>query len=121
MAKAPYVLPNEYKEKAIANGINLATVYKRVQRGWDFERAVTEKPQHQHHPHMFTYPRKEGMLQPSDRPKGKKRAFTYYKDDDEQLDKAIAESGLTGSEFICNAVEEYLEKWQKQKAKKRRK
>jgi hypothetical protein len=107
VSKSAYRLPLEYKEKAIANGINLATVYKRIQRGWELERAVTEKAKPAPR-HVFENKRIDGMLMAGDRPKGKKRGYAFYQDSEEELEKAIRESGLSTSEFTAYAVEQSL-------------
>jgi hypothetical protein len=33
-------IPEEYYEKALANGISRTTLYNRVSRGWDLEQAI---------------------------------------------------------------------------------
>jgi hypothetical protein len=38
------VLPDKYKELAIANRISLKTVYHRIKRGWPVDKAVTTPP-----------------------------------------------------------------------------
>lgn len=117
MSKNPYVLPLEYKQLAIDNGLKIQTVYKRIQKGWDLYRACTQKAR-KPPSHLYTAPRVEGMIQ-SERPRSKKVTFNYYDDDADRLDKAIDESGLSASEFTAKAMEEYLDKlWKPKIARK---
>lgn len=115
MSKSPYVLPEEYKKKAIANNINLNTVYKRIQRGWTYEKACT-KPARKAPIHVLRNDRVEGMLQ-TVRPKGKQKTFSYYKDQEEELNAAVEESGLGMSDFVCMCIEEYLNNRSKSKTR----
>lgn len=117
MSKNPYVLPLEYKQLAIDNGLKVQTVYKRIQKGWDLYRACTQKAR-KPPSHLYTARRVEGMIQ-SERPRSKKITFNYYDDDASRLDKAIEESGLSASEFSAKAMEEYLDKlWKPKIARK---
>ena len=120
MGKVAHKLPDEYKEKALANNLSIQTVYARIKRGWDLERAVTEKPKNIP-PHLLTHERVEGMIQAGERPKSSyRRGFFFYKDSEELLDRAITSSGLTQSDFYCHAIEQYLLKlWKKDKTIKK--
>ena len=119
MGKTAILLPDKYKEKALENGISIQTVYQRIKRGWDLDRAVTQKPKTP--PHL-SKGRDEGMIKAGDRPKGSKTyGFVYYKDREEKLDQAIAESGLSISDFMSNIVDEYLDKIESHGQGKRKK
>lgn len=110
------ILTQENKQKAIENGISLKTVYARLSRGWSEERAVSEIPLKTT---CHSLPRsKDGSLAPSKIPKGKQRSIRLYKNMDEDIDKAIAESGLSQSDFVSMAMEEYYHKlWKIKKTK----
>ena len=116
MGKVAKLLPEEYKQKAIDNGIPLQTVYKRLQRNWELERAVTEKSKTQYI--NQSHRSSEGELMPGDKPKGNKvYSFTPYIDSENLLDEAIAKSGKSKSVFLADMVEEYLKKWTRKKRK----
>ncbi len=100
-------LPEEYKEKAIANNLSISTVYRRLGRGWGLERACTEKPLNKNYPkdreiNSFT----------SDRPRNAPISFRYYDDAIEKLNEAVANSGLSRSEFLAIIVEEYVNNYE---------
>jgi hypothetical protein len=123
MGKVGYKLPEEYKQKAIANGISLQTVYARIDRGWDIERAVTEDPRKNRTPIAAAIDSRdsEGNLKSVGRAKGKLISFTPYRDMEDKLQKAIKESGQSRSVFLANAIEEYLEKlWKPKKITKKK-
>lgn len=111
------ILPEEYKQKAIANQLSLQTVYARIKRGWELEEAVNTPPKIKTAAH-FNKRDKEGNILSGQRPKGKHRNFTAYADMDKLLNDAIVDSGLSQSDFLAMAVEEYLLKLWKPKAKK---
>ena len=106
------ILDEEHKQKAIANNLSLQTVYARLKRGWDVERAVTEKPKQTT---VHDLPRSEtGELLPHELPKGKQRSIRLYKHMDDDIDEAIASSGMTQSDFVSMAVEQFYKKlWKK--------
>ena len=119
MGKVGYKLPKAYKEKAIENGISLQTVYCRLERGWDLERAVTEDPRKNRTPIAAAIDSRdeEGNLKSVGRPKGKLISFTPYRDMEDRLKKAIEESGESRSVFLADAIEQYLDKLWEPKAK----
>jgi hypothetical protein len=121
MGKVGYKLPKPYKEKAIDNGISLQTVYCRLERGWDLERAVTEDPRKNRTPIAAAIDSRdeEGNLKSVGRPKGKLISFTPYRDMEDILNQAIEESGKSRSVFIADAMEEYIGKLWQPKAKKK--
>lgn len=105
------ILPDELKEKAIANGLSLNTVYSRIKRGWDKLEAVTIPPTQTTCTHNLD--RDQGWLV-SDRPRGSSISFSIYKDIEDEFNTALSESGLTKSEFVATAIEQYLQKlWKK--------
>jgi hypothetical protein len=105
--KSSKIFPDQYKERAIANGISIQTVYARLQRGWDLEKAVTEKPGTNTYAHKAH--REDGWITASERPRLKQCFSTsIYQDLEPTFNKALEESGLSRSEFIANAVEQYL-------------
>lgn len=105
------ILPDDLKEKAIANGLALTTVYARLKRGWDKLEAVTIPPTQTSTQDLE---RDQGWLVSSDRPRGSIFSFAIYKDVEDDFYNALSQSGLTKSEFIANAMEQYLQKiWKK--------
>lgn len=92
--------PEITKEQwAIADSHNIprVTVYKRLQRGWDLERAITTPPKSE--------PRQErsdGRFSGDE--KGKPRSIRLPKEWDEELDQAIAESGMSQSDWIAEVI-----------------
>ncbi len=105
-----HILPDEYKEKAIANGINIKTVYQRIKRGWEIDKAVTTPPSKTGTSAIYNK-RVHGSITAGDRPKGSPITFTMYKDLEDLFNDALKESKLTRSDFVANAVEQYLLKW----------
>ena len=87
------------KQWAIAscNQVPRTTVYKRIQRGWDVERAVRTPPVEQ-----VRLREKGGKF--TGKTKGKPRSFRMPVDWDEKMDSAIAESGLSEGEWIAIAL-----------------
>ena len=109
MGKVAKLLPEEYKQRAITNGISLQTVYQRIQRGWDLEEAVTKKPKSSY---ITNVDRSEtGELKSTGRPKNDKvYAFTTYEDNQELLEKAIAQSGKPQSVFFADIIDSWLKR-----------
>ena len=113
MGKVAKLLPEEYKQKAIANNIPLQTVYYRIEKNWDLERAVTQPPR------KISRKRREDGEITTDRAKSHQHSFNFYDDKQELFDRAWKESGKTKSEFISDIVEDWLDKWaKKNKVKK---
>ncbi len=105
--KTSKVFPDDYKEKAIANNISVNTVYSRLERGWDLDKAVTTPPIRKTYIHEAK--REDGWVIPSDRPRLKKSmSVSLYQDLEPLFNEALADSGLSCSEFIANAIEQYL-------------
>jgi hypothetical protein len=108
-------LPPEYQEKAIANGLSLSTVYDRLNRGWDLDKAVNTPPTRK--TYASSSERIDGSIKATDRPRGRTITFSTYKDIEPLLNDAIKESGKSKSQFIADAVEQYLLKLWKPKTK----
>jgi hypothetical protein len=100
-----YGLTDEDRAIAKENGIAISTVYARLRTGWEKQRAIMEKPRAVPFAGME---RDENGEVIGERPKGKTRAFALPRDMDDQLDRAIAESGKTQSEFVSDLVLQYL-------------
>lgn len=90
---------------AAANKIPKVTVYKRLQRGWSLEDAIT-KPTRK----TAAKRNKSGLFE--GKGKGKARAFQMPAERDEELDAAIAASGLSQSEFCANIIAAELDRLQ---------
>ena len=110
-------LPPEYHKLMEENGLSPSTVYDRINRGWDIEKAVTTLPTRK--TYANTQNREEGVMIPSSRPRSKSITFSPYKDYENLLNDAIAESEKSRSEFIADALEHYLYKVWQPKAKKK--
>ena len=108
-------LPPEYQEIAIANGLSLSTVYDRLNRGWDLDKAVNTPPTRK--TYASSSERIDGSIKATDRPRGRTITFSTYKDIEPLLNDAIKESGKSKSQFIADAVEQYLLKLWKPKTK----
>jgi hypothetical protein len=117
--KPGHVLPDEDKKIAIANGLALQTVYGRIKRGWDIDKAINTPPTKI--THAVTAQRdEEGLLLSNNRPKSKKSmSFTLYEDMEDLFNQAYQQSNLSRSEFIATAMEQYLLKLWKPKIPKK--
>lgn len=116
--KTSKVIPEEYREIAIANNISLQTVYSRLDRQWDLDKAVSTPPLRKTYIHEAK--REDGWVVPRDRPRMKKAMGVYFYQDLEPLFlEALQDSGLSCSEFIAQALEGYLLKlWKPSKLTK---
>ena len=102
------------EELAIAekNGIPKVTVYKRLDRGWDVQKAITKSP------------RKTGNKQRDEEGqftgvgKGQVRSFTLPVEWDEKLTVAIADSGKSQTEWLEETI---INKLKRQKKSRRSK
>jgi hypothetical protein len=109
MGKRGFILSTEDKEKAIAAGLSLQTVYARIKRGWDVEKAITVAPMAT--PLTELERTATGELLPKDSlPVGRPRTIYLNLIYDEYLDKEIEQSGLGQSRFIAKIIEDYLKK-----------
>ena len=98
MSKFAIVLTEESKAIATENGVPHSTVYARLKRGWDLEKAVTEKPR------AFSYYGRDEHGSNIGKGLGKSRSIRFDQELDEAIDAAIAESGKTQSEFLADLV-----------------
>jgi hypothetical protein len=110
-------LPPKYHKLMEENKLSASTVYDRINRGWDVEKAVSTPPTRK--TYASTENREEGVMIPSNRPRGKSITFSPYKDYENLLNDAIAESGKSRSEFIADALDHYLYKVWQPKGKKK--
>jgi hypothetical protein len=94
-----YDITDKDKETAENNQIPLSTVYARLKRGWEVDRAVTESPR----PTASRDRNANGEIL-TDVPKGKGRFFQVPAEREEELDEAIAASGLSGAQWYADAI-----------------
>ena len=110
MPRVSKLLTEEQKAIAEKNDIPLVTVYKRLDRDWDIEKAIT-KPTRK----IKNVKREDGLF--VDAGRGERRQFSLPKEWDEELERAIAESQMGESELLEIAVIDWL-KMKKKQAKK---
>jgi predicted transcriptional regulator len=112
MAKVGKLVPPDKMAIAEKNGIPRTTLYNRIRAGWDIDEAISK-------PSSSVAKKKqrneEGIFVGVG--KGKTRGFSVKEEWEEELDKAIAESGLTQSEWVEQTV---ISKLKQLKAKKGR-
>jgi hypothetical protein len=96
---------------ASSNGIAPNTVYARLKNGWDLHRAITEPPRKL--PQLAKLSRNEEGSLVTDKPKGKKRSFSFDADLDPLVDEMIAASGMTFTDWLNQMVREKLTPAQK--------
>jgi hypothetical protein len=106
MGRVGKLIPSEQVAIAEKNGIPLTTVYKRLQRGWDVEEAITKPPKERKLKHD-----EEGQF--TGIGKGKPRSFTLPIEWDEIFDLEVKESNQTQSEWISEAVINQLKRIKK--------
>ena len=97
MPRSSKLLTEEQLAIAKKNGIPKVTVYKRLERGWDLEKAIT-KPTRQ----PGNVQRKDGLF--VDAGRAETRFFSLPQEWDEKLKQAIAESGISEKEWIENTI-----------------
>lgn len=106
MPRQSKLLTSEQLAIAESNEIPKVTVYKRLDRGWDVEKAITKptrKPKN--------VKREDGLFVDSGR--GKRRYFSLPVKWEDDLKKAIADSGLSESEWIEQVIIDRLKKIKK--------
>ena len=108
MGKRGILLSEENKHRAKENGLSLQTVYGRLKRGWEVERAITEPPQSTNFHNLPRSP--TGEVTRGEHKKGRLRSIRFWDYMDEEIDKAIAASGMNQSDWVTMAVEEYYQK-----------
>ncbi|WP_146131502.1 hypothetical protein [Merismopedia glauca] len=99
MGRVAKLVPPEKLALAKKNGISVTTVYKRLQRGWDIDKAISEQPRENKRQRDRN---DEGLF--TGVGKGKTRTFKIPKQWDEKLDLAIADSDLTLSEWVAEVI-----------------
>ena len=103
MAKFGSVLPDDKKQIAIANGIPLTTVYRRLKRDWDMERAITQKPKKTH---IHKLQRREEGAFKSDRLKSQQmHAFFNYAENENAFLQMVDKSGKNVSNYIADLID----------------
>lgn len=110
MPRESKLLTDEQLAIAENNGIPKVTVYKRLERGWDIEKAInkpTRKP--------GNTKRKDGVF--VDAGRGERRHFSLPQEWDDELEKAIAEAKTSESELLEKAVIDWLKTKKKQARK----
>lgn len=110
MPRESKLLTDEQKAIAENNEIPLVTVYKRLERGWDIEKAIT-KPTRK----PGNIKREDGLF--VDAGRGKRRHFSISIKWEDDLEKAIADSEMSESEWIEQVIIDKL-KAKKKQAKK---
>jgi hypothetical protein len=107
MGKIGKILSAADKETAIANGIPLPTVYKRIDRGWSVADAIT-KPARSG---SVERPRDDiGEFLPKAIALGRGRSTRLPADLDQELDSLIEASGQSQSDFLAAIIVEWLQK-----------
>ena len=106
MPRESKLLTDEQKRIAQNNNIPLVTVYKRLKRGWDINKAITKQTRK-----AGNIKRENGLF--IDAGRGKRRYFSICAEWDDILDKAIAESGIDETEWIEQTIIEKLKSLEK--------
>lgn len=112
-------MPPDKMAIAEKNGILPNTLYARLNRGWDIEKAITTPPRKQ--PHLSKMKRNEEGEIVTDHEKGKARGVRFPKEKDDLIDEAIANSGMTQSDFIAVATLEYINTKKKKTSSRKQK
>ena len=97
MPRESKLLTDEQLAIADKNGIPKVTIYKRLDRGWDIEKAITKptrKPKN--------VKREDGLF--VDAGRGERRYFSLPVKWENDFEKAIADSGLSESEWVERVV-----------------
>lgn len=110
MPRESKLLTDEQLAIAEENGIPKVTVYKRLDRGWDIEKAIT-KPTRK----PGNTKRKGGVF--VDAGRGESRFFSLPQEWDDELKLAIADSEMSENEWIERAIINELKKQRKQAKK----
>ena len=101
MPRVSKLLTDEQLAIAESNEIPKVTVYKRLDRGWDIEKAIT-KPTRK----VGNTKRKDGLF--VDAGRAKARFFSLPQEWDDKLKDAIAESGMSENEWLEKTIIEKL-------------
>jgi hypothetical protein len=97
MPRASKLLTDEQLAIAEQNGIPKVTVYKRIQSGWDIEKAITQATRK-----AGNIKRKDGLF--VDAGRGETKFFSLPVEWDEKLKSAIGESEMNESEWIEQVI-----------------
>ena len=101
MPRESKLFTDEQLAIAEKNDIPKVTLYKRVKAGWDIEEAIT-KPTRK----VGNKKREDGLF--VDAGKAKARFFSLPQEWDDKLAKAIADSGMSESEWLEQLIIEKL-------------
>ena len=101
MPRESKLLTEEQLAIAEDNGIPKVTVYKRLERGWDVEKAIT-KPTRK----LKNVKREDGLF--VDAGRGESRFFSLPQEWDDKLKDAIAKSGMSENEWLEQTIIEKL-------------
>lgn len=97
MPRESKLLTNEQLAIADKNGIPKVTVYKRLDRGWEVEKAITQptrKPKN--------VKREDGLF--VDAGRGERRYFSLPVEWEKDFEQAIADSEMSESEWVEQVV-----------------
>ena len=97
MPRESKLLTNEQLALAEKNGIPKVTVYKRLDRGWDVEKAIT-KPTRK----LKNLKREDGLF--VDAGRGGRTYFSLPVEWENDFKQAIADSGMSESEWVEQVV-----------------
>lgn len=97
MPRESKLLTEEQLAIAEDNGIPKVTVYKRLERGWDVEKAIA-KPTRK----VGNTKRKDGLF--VDAGRAKARFFSLPQEWDDKLTEAIANSGMSENEWLEKTI-----------------
>jgi len=108
MGKVGKLVPPDKMAIAEKNGIPRTTLYNRIRAGWDIEKAISE-------PSRKVASKKkrneEGVFEGTG--KGKSRGFTVQEEWESALEQAIADSGLSQSEWVEKVIIDKLKRSKK--------
>lgn len=110
MPRTSKLLTDEQLAIAEKNEIPKVTVYKRLDRGWDVEKAITQPTRK-----AGNTKRKDGLF--VDAGRGESRFFSLPVEWDEKLVKAIADSGMSEKEWLEQTIIDKLKTKKKQTKK----
>jgi hypothetical protein len=111
MGKVAKLVSPEKLEIAYQNGIPKVTVYKRLDRGWDIDRAITE-------PTRKVARERDEKGEFVSQGRGKPRTITLPEEWDEVFDEVIESSKISQSEWISELVVNKLKRVKKSRSSK---
>jgi hypothetical protein len=120
MGRVGKKVPPEKMAIAEANGISRSTLYARLNKGWEIEKAISESPLSR--PQLDKLERNsDGELVTIGEKRGKSRTIRFPESKDDLLDEAIANSGMNQVDFIVNATLEYINSKNKKPSNRKKK